>query len=117
MIRGERGEKRRCLGCSTAFFDLNRTPIVCPKCEEVFQVGEPAHSAPRRAGFLPNGTRWRSPPRDAPVREIDAENAREAEAPASDEISEVDDEVSEVGDDILEVDDEGPDADLIKEVV
>ena len=49
MTKAERGAKHRCLACSTAFFDLNRAPIVCPKCDEVFQVVELAHSAPRSA--------------------------------------------------------------------
>ena len=26
------GVRRRCLSCTAAFYDLNRTPIVCPKC-------------------------------------------------------------------------------------
>jgi uncharacterized protein (TIGR02300 family) len=116
MIKAERGEKHRCLACNTAFFDLNRAPIVCPKCDEVFHVVELAHSAPRRVGGFPNGAKWRSPPREAPVDEIDAESedqeAEEDAAPASS-----DDDIPEVGDEIPEIDDESPDADLIKEIM
>jgi uncharacterized protein (TIGR02300 family) len=45
MARVEVGEKRRCLSCATPFFDLNRTPIVCPKCAAVFQVVEVVRSS------------------------------------------------------------------------
>jgi len=124
MIKTERGDKRRCLACNTAFFDLNRTPIVCPKCDEVFQVVELVHSAPRRGGFPnANGARWRSPPQEAPVDEIDAvsdnQEAEEDAAPASsdDEIPEVGDEVSEVGDEVPEIDDESPDAEMIRQII
>jgi uncharacterized protein (TIGR02300 family) len=48
MAKPDHGVKRRCLNCNTLFFDLNRMPIVCPKCDAVFQVVEIAHSQPRR---------------------------------------------------------------------
>ncbi len=121
MIKGERGEKRRCLACNTAFFDLNRAPIVCPKCEEIFVVVELAHSSPRRAGGFPNGAKWRSPPLEtqesgAQEQDLDAENEPsdpdEEAAPES-----PDDEVAEVGDEIPEIDDESTDADVIREVL
>ena len=116
MTRAERGAKHRCLACSTAFFDLNRAPIVCPKCDEVFQVVELAHSAPRSAGPFLNGARWRPPPLEAPVREVDAESEpleseEDEAAPASEE------EAPEVGDEILEIEDESPDDYLVKEVM
>ena len=27
-----RGEKRRCMGCNTLFFDMQRSPVICPHC-------------------------------------------------------------------------------------
>jgi uncharacterized protein (TIGR02300 family) len=53
MAKAELGVKRRCLSCNTAFFDLDRVPIICPKCAVAFQVVEIAHSPPRRASFRP----------------------------------------------------------------
>ena len=47
------GAKRRCLTCSAAFFDLNRSPILCPKCGAAFQIVE----LPRN----PTGLRQRTP--------------------------------------------------------
>ncbi len=55
MVKAELGVKRRCLSCSKAFFDLNRTPIACPTCKAVFQVVEYAHSMPRRGMMTPSG--------------------------------------------------------------
>jgi uncharacterized protein (TIGR02300 family) len=51
VSKPELGVKRRCLTCAAAFFDLNRTPIVCPKCGALFQVVELAHS---RAKWTPS---------------------------------------------------------------
>lgn len=38
MAKPELGSKRQCQSCGAKFFDLNRDPIVCPKCSAVFQV-------------------------------------------------------------------------------
>jgi uncharacterized protein (TIGR02300 family) len=32
MAKPEWGNKRRCLSCGAAFYDLNKSPILCPKC-------------------------------------------------------------------------------------
>jgi uncharacterized protein (TIGR02300 family) len=32
------GTKRLCQNCGAKFYDLSKTPIVCPKCETVFVV-------------------------------------------------------------------------------
>ena len=36
MAKPEWGTKRICQSCSAPFYDLRRDPIVCPKCEAVF---------------------------------------------------------------------------------
>jgi uncharacterized protein (TIGR02300 family) len=105
VARAELGAKRRCLSCGAAFFDLNRDPIVCPKCATVFQVVELPRSAPRR-------TPYRATPSDARIgdeqsssedvsstEETDAEEADDAETDDSvpapieddDQIEEIDD--------------------------
>ena len=38
MAKPELGLKRVCQSCSAKFFDLNRDPIVCPKCGTIFQA-------------------------------------------------------------------------------
>ncbi len=49
------GVRRRCLTCSAAFYDLGRTPIICPKCSADFQIVELPRSRP---GAKP----WRNAP-------------------------------------------------------
>ena len=36
MAKPEWGIKRHCYTCSTKFYDLNRSPIICPKCQGTF---------------------------------------------------------------------------------
>ena len=38
MIEDNRGIKRTCQGCGARFYDLNSNPIVCPKCDKVFEL-------------------------------------------------------------------------------
>jgi len=67
--RSARGEKHVCQACETRFYDLLRSPIVCPSCGAVFTprpVEVKAPVAPR--------SRWRkdfAPPRPV-AEEIDA---------------------------------------------
>jgi uncharacterized protein (TIGR02300 family) len=35
VAKPDLGTKRLCSGCGAKFYDLNKTPIVCPKCETV----------------------------------------------------------------------------------
>ena len=37
MAKPELGNKHQCQNCGAKFFDLNKDPIVCPKCGTVFQ--------------------------------------------------------------------------------
>ena len=37
MAKPELGVKRQCQNCGAKFFDLNKDPIVCPKCATAFQ--------------------------------------------------------------------------------
>jgi uncharacterized protein (TIGR02300 family) len=37
LAKLELGSKHQCQNCGAKFFDLNKDPIVCPKCGTVFQ--------------------------------------------------------------------------------
>ena len=37
MAKPELGAKRQCQACGAKFFDLNKDPIICPKCGTAFQ--------------------------------------------------------------------------------
>ena len=45
MSKPELGTKHQCQNCGAKFFDLNKDPIVCPKCGTVFQ-GAAARARP-----------------------------------------------------------------------
>ena len=52
MAKPELGIKRLCANCGAKFYDLNKDPIVCPKCSTVFAVtpsARPRPEAPRAA--------------------------------------------------------------------
>lgn len=38
MTKAELGTKRVCPNCGSKYYDLNRDPIVCPRCGTVFEV-------------------------------------------------------------------------------
>jgi uncharacterized protein (TIGR02300 family) len=52
VSKPELGTKRLCAGCNAKFYDLLKTPIVCPTCEAVFVLPKVTASRPRR-GFEP----------------------------------------------------------------
>jgi uncharacterized protein (TIGR02300 family) len=37
VAKPELGAKRQCQNCGAKFFDMNKDPIVCPKCGTIFQ--------------------------------------------------------------------------------
>ena len=49
MAKPELGMKRQCQSCGAKFFDLNRNPIICPKCATVFHAPALGRPAPRPA--------------------------------------------------------------------
>jgi uncharacterized protein (TIGR02300 family) len=55
VAKPELGTKRLCGSCAAKFYDLNKSPIVCPKCNTVFEVaalasrGRPDATAARAA--------------------------------------------------------------------
>ncbi len=114
MVKAELGQKRVCNSCAAKFYDLNKDPIICPKCGAEFDAS--AVIKPRRA---------RSAAEDKPkakkapkVAEVDAELPEagvEDEAAVDEEEEEgVIEDASELGEDeddmaevIENVDEEG----------
>jgi hypothetical protein len=94
MTSPARGAKRRCTECGTAFYDMLRYPIRCPKCDAELDVtaGKRLVSSPRPPR---NRTARIGRPAVAKVPPSDAELDRQA---AAREESEADDEDQEIGD-------------------
>ena len=49
LAKPELGVKRVCGSCGAKFYDLARSPIVCPKCNTVYEVAPPSRAASRAA--------------------------------------------------------------------
>jgi uncharacterized protein (TIGR02300 family) len=78
------GTKRICSGCAAKFYDLAKSPIICPTCETVFVVPK---AAPQRA-------RSAFDPRNQTARHAGV--LREAEAPGVADEADVKNEADEV---------------------
>ena len=42
MSKAARGAKRLCESCEAKFYDLNRSPIICPLCQTEFKLAKSA---------------------------------------------------------------------------
>lgn len=51
MVKLEWGTKRTCQSCTARFYDLRRSPIVCPKCEEIYEVQVPGRRRSRTSAI------------------------------------------------------------------
>lgn len=49
MAKAELGTKRLCANCGAKFYDLNKDPIVCPKCQTVMQLAAVTRARPEAA--------------------------------------------------------------------
>jgi uncharacterized protein (TIGR02300 family) len=109
-----RGTKRTCLACEVRFYDLARSPIVCPSCGTPYTPA-PEQIVQARTGVasFSSKTGWRNQPfkRPQPAPQVaDTEDSAVAETlPAGDAVDEAASEASE-GDVVL--DDEQDDADV-----
>ena len=106
MAKPELGIKRVCVACSARFYDLGKSPAVCPKCGTEQPVEQPK---PKRGGGNVVEEKRVKKPVPAEDGEVEAEVAEEAE-----EEEESLDDAADLEDDADGIDDElvvEPDAD------
>jgi uncharacterized protein (TIGR02300 family) len=102
VAKPELGTKRQCQNCGAKFFDLNKDPIICPKCGTVFQGAaaraRPAAKPEEEDAELPA-------PAGVDIVSLDEVEAGEEKAaePAVDDI------------DVEEADDDAPDDPFLEE--
>ena len=90
MSRPELGTKCTCAGCRVRFYDLSRSPAICPKCGVEQPPEQPRVARPARSTF---GSRYHSrQPPTAIVADEDAEPVNTSEVAEEDEAPEPDDE-------------------------
>lgn len=113
-VRLTRGKKHVCQDCETRFYDLMRSPIICPSCGAQFKpqiAVKPPPVYPRN--------RWRQDfaPRPSPVQDVTEARDDAISGPASEEEITADDVKSspEPADDRIpdEVQDDGDITDLL----
>ena len=114
MAKPELGTKRLCANCSAKFYDLSKTPIICPKCHTVMELA----AAPTRPRPEPRQRAAAAPVKEEAVvpETPDAEfvSLEDADAEAQGKKVAGDDAIA--GDDDIEIDDEPiDDAALIEE--
>ncbi|NWG25179.1 MAG: TIGR02300 family protein [Pseudorhodoplanes sp.] len=116
MAKPELGTKRLCGSCGAKFYDLSKSPIVCPKCGTIFEVVVPVSRA------KPDAARAAMPAAAAVVAEAaetqDAEfvSLEDADAEAQGKKTAMPDDVDLAEDDVEVADDDDmDDAALIEE--
>ncbi|MDE2578156.1 MAG: TIGR02300 family protein [Hyphomicrobiales bacterium] len=107
MAKPELGAKRQCQSCGTKFFDMNKDPILCPKCGAHFVVVAPVSRAAARAAAAEDEEAETS--NDAELVSLeDADGAESKEAGGDDDI-EIEGEEGGDDDTFLEEDEEDGD--------
>jgi predicted RNA-binding Zn-ribbon protein involved in translation (DUF1610 family) len=48
----EWGTKRACQSCTARFYDMRRSPIICPKCGETFEIQTPGRRSRSRSAIV-----------------------------------------------------------------
>src|SRR5580692_8766558 len=87
MAKPELGSKRVCVACGTRFYDLTKSPAVCPKCGTEQPIEQPR---PRRTGG--NVVEDKRPKKPVPVADdVDVEVEGVEDVEAEDVLEEADD--------------------------
>jgi uncharacterized protein (TIGR02300 family) len=97
MAKPELGTKRVCVSCSTRFYDLTKSPAVCPKCGTEQPIEQPR---PRRTGGnVVEDKRAKKPvpaPEDVDVEVEGVEDVEEEDADAISTDIEVESDTDEI---------------------
>jgi uncharacterized protein (TIGR02300 family) len=105
MAKAELGQKRICVSCSTRFYDLTKSPAVCPKCGTEQPIEQPRV---RRGG---NVAELRKPKKAVVAEDADTDVEveaadEEAEDGVLEDTSDLDDDADAIGGE-LEVEPDG----------
>ncbi len=117
MAKPDLGNKRQCSNCGTKFFDLNKSPITCPKCGTIFEMTSAAASRSSRAAPADDDdVEAEDTPEVVPLEDADAtEDGKVTAAATEDEADAEDDSPPDDDDDTFleEEEDDGDVSDLI----
>ena len=98
MAKPELGSKRGCVACQARFYDLTRTPAVCPKCGVEQPVEQPR---PRRAsGNVADEKRPKKIAAEPGIEEVEVEDVEEVEDDDVLEATDLEDDADAISTDI-----------------
>jgi uncharacterized protein (TIGR02300 family) len=112
LSKPELGTKHQCQNCGAKFFDLNKDPIVCPKCGTVFQVAAASRARPAAKAEEEEETEVATPAGVEVVSldEVEAGEEKAAAEPVVDDIDVEEDAEEDAADDpFLEEEEEDDD--------
>ena len=102
MVKAELGSKHTCVACGARFYDLGRSPAICPKCgtEQPVEIPRPRRSGGNVAGE-DRRARKPVPPPGVEDAEIEVEGVEdEAEEDVLEDASDLEDDADAIGGDI-----------------
>jgi uncharacterized protein (TIGR02300 family) len=108
VAKPELGTKRQCQNCAAKFFDLNKDPIICPKCGTVFQGAAAARARPAAKAEEEEDTGLATPAGVEVVSLDEVEASEKAAEPAVDDID-VEEDAEAPDDPFLEEEEEDDD--------
>lgn len=110
MAKPELGIKRLCASCGAKFYDLSKSPIVCPKCSTVYEVTLP------RARSDGRGAAAAAVVPEPEAAEVETVSLEEADAEATGQVkAEVPESVDDIEVDETIEDDDDDDSTFIAE--
>ena len=114
MSKPARGIKRVCQSCGARFYDLGRTPIVCPSCQAVYQVTQPTSRRGERAP-VPEVREKVEPEVEAVALEPETISLEEVEEAGAEAVIEEEEEIVDLGEDEAEIPAAGEDDTFLEE--
>ena len=84
MTKPELGTKRICSSCSLKFYDLHKSPIVCPTCKTVFELPKVVSAKPRQSVGSSNCACLKPAKVQAPAATVPEDAPEEGTAATSD---------------------------------
>jgi uncharacterized protein (TIGR02300 family) len=120
VAKPELGTKRLCASCGAKFYDLNKSPIICPKCQTVFEVVQPRSRPDRGApAVVPEEAPEAAEVETVPLEEADAEATGKVNTatPESEDDIEVDETLDDDDDDSTFIAEEEEGEDDVSDIV
>lgn len=114
MAKPEWGVKRSCQSCGARFYDMMRTPVICPKCQSAVELEMPFKA--RRSASAEPKTPKMALVAAAAVEEVEADEFEAAEAEEGD-ADEIDGDDADESGLIEDASDLGEDDDDMAEVM